>query len=94
MVPDERRSRPRESLPIALQMQDGSSAVVRDVSEAGMYVVLPHDAPAARWCTFEFTSRQTCLRFRAIGEVVRFERGSRSDGMAIRLHRLRIARRS
>jgi hypothetical protein len=80
-------------LSIPLQMRDGRTALVRDVSEAGMYVVIPRDAPAARWCTLEFTSRQARLHFRLVGEIVRLDRGERTVGMAIRLHRLRIARR-
>lgn len=90
MSPD-RRASSREPLTLPITLASGETALTRDISEHGLYLVVPRGAPVDEWLAFEFAVPSAGLKFHAVGEVVRIEPGVRQVGVAIRLHGPRLA---
>ncbi|RYF51494.1 MAG: PilZ domain-containing protein [Comamonadaceae bacterium] len=86
----EQRVDPREPLALPLRLEDGSSAVTRDISASGMYFETQgsYDMPGP--LIFEMQIVELGVKFTAEGEVVRVERHPKHTGFAIRLHHPRF----
>lgn len=89
MFPD-RRASPREPLTLPINLASGESAMTRNISEHGLYLVVPRGSPVDEWLSFEFAVPSAGLKFHAVGEVVRIEPGVGQFGVAIRLHGPRL----
>lgn len=82
----ERRATPREPLAVPIVLEDGSTAVTRNISAAGLFVLLPPGRVLDQWFSFEYDLPQAGLKFAATGEVVRTELAPAGVGVAVRLH--------
>lgn len=86
MMTRELRAHPREPLSLRILLADGSTAVTRDLSMEGLYVIVPAGSQVDDWVSFEFDMPETGLRYVATGQVVRVEPGPNGTGIAVKLH--------
>lgn len=86
----EQRVDPREPLALPLKLEDGSSAVTRDVSASGMYFEIQGSYVMAGPVTFEMQLAELGVKFTAEGEIVRVERHATRTGFAIKLRHPRF----
>lgn len=87
----EMRRHPREQLSLRVRFAMGGWGVTRDISEHGVYVLLPVQRWPEPWVALDLELRRAGLRYHAHGQVLRLEpRPQATDGlilgMALRLH--------
>lgn len=87
----ERRAKRRELLALPIVLPDGTTAVTRNISEHGIYFMVPSGANVESWLSIELDAARIGLRFVAAGEVVRMEPGADWTGVALRLHAPRLS---
>jgi hypothetical protein len=87
----EQRIEPREPLAMPLQLEDGSTAVTRDISASGMYFEIRGSYALAGPVVFEMQLAELGVKFTAEGDIVRVERRAGRTGFAVRLRRPRFA---
>jgi len=86
----EQRVDPREPVALPLKLEDGSSAVTRNISASGMYFEIQGSYAIAGPVVFEMQLAELGVKFTAEGEVVRVERHATRTGFAIKLRRPRF----
>lgn len=86
----EQRVDPREPLALPLKLEDGSSAVTRNISASGMYFEIQGSYAMVGPVVFEMQLAELGVKFTAEGEVVRVERHGTRTGFAIKLREPRF----
>jgi hypothetical protein len=82
---EEQRVEPRERLALPIKLGDGASAVTRDISPTGLFFEIEGERPMRGLVDFEMHLHEACMKFTAVGEIVRVEHRSGKTGVAIRL---------
>lgn len=86
----EQRVEPRETLALPLKLEDGCSAVTRDISASGMYLEIAGLHALRGLVVFEMHLADARMRFVAEGEVVRVEHHDGNTGLAVKLRSPRL----
>jgi len=81
----EHRADPREPLRLPVRLGDGTAAVARDISAAGMYLEVPGDYLLAGPVVFEMHLAEARMKFTAHGEIVRVDKLPGVTGIALKL---------
>lgn len=86
----ERRASLREPLAVKVLLADGSTAVTRNISVDGLFLLLPGVRGLAQQLSFEYELPQQRLKLIASGEVLRTQLTLGGIGVAIRLSAWRL----
>jgi hypothetical protein len=86
----EQRLEPRETLALPLKLEDGCSAVTRDISASGMYLEIAGLHSLRGLVVFEMHLADARMKFTAEGEVVRVEHHDGNTGLAVKLRSPRL----
>lgn len=69
-----------------MELASGMTAVTREIGPNGLYFDMPAGHRLDDWVRVELELASAGLRMSALGEVLRIDRGVRTDGVAMRLH--------
>jgi hypothetical protein len=86
----EQRVEPREILALPLKLEDGCSAVTRNISASGMYLEISGLHTLRGLVVFEMHLADARMKFTAEGEVVRIEHRGGNTGLAVKLRTPRL----
>lgn len=81
----EHRADPREQLALLLRLSDGSHAVTRDISAAGLFFELEGEHEMAGLVDFEMQVPDLKVKFTAVGRIIRVEHRFGVTGVAVKL---------
>ncbi|MEJ7929738.1 PilZ domain-containing protein [Ramlibacter sp. AN1015] len=88
MLHFDRRCEPREALCLLLRLADGSRARTVNASCHGLYLLVPRSVRIDSWIALDLAWPPGGVRVRVLAQVLRIQaRGTRSQGVALRLHR-------
>jgi hypothetical protein len=84
---NERRTEPRETVELAVRLQDGGQGVTRDVSSSGLHLETDHRLNLGDVFELEIDLDTDWgqLAFQARGEVVRLQAGTPPSGVGVRI---------
>jgi hypothetical protein len=88
----EKRQFARVALTVRVVLADGSTAVTRDVSATGIYLLAPPRTIVGNSVSFEYDEPAIGLKYIATCETVRVERMSHGTGVALKFHECRLDR--
>jgi hypothetical protein len=87
---EEQRIDPRELVSLPLTLEDGSSAVTRDISASGMYFEIKGSYTMTGPVVFEMQLAELGVKFLAEGDIVRVDRHDGTTGFAVKLRHPRF----
>jgi hypothetical protein len=87
---EEQRLEPREPLAMPLELEDGTTAVTRDISATGMYFEIDGSYALTGPVVFEMQLADLGVKFTAEGSIVRVDRRAGRTGFAVKLHQPRF----
>jgi hypothetical protein len=87
---EEQRIDPRELVSLPLTLEDGSSAVTRDISASGMYFEIKGSYTMTGPVLFEMQLAELGVKFQAEGDIVRVDRHDGTTGFAVKLRHPRF----
>lgn len=82
---EEQRIEPREPLALPLTLENGSTAVTRDISASGMYFEIKGAYAMEGPVLFEMQLAELGVKFSAQGDIVRVDRRDGTTGFAVKL---------
>lgn len=89
---NEHRTEPREPIELPLQMDDGASAVTRDISATGLFFETDSEQRVGNLINFEINldTPDGPMKLKAQGQIVRIESQGGRTGVGVKLLESRL----
>lgn len=89
---NEHRTEPREPINLPLQMDDGVSAMTRDISATGLFFETDSEQRVGNLINFEINldTPGGPMKLKALGQIVRLESHGSRTGVGVRLLNSRL----